>query len=311
LSITNTGNDTITCGYATYLQRTISPSGASMTWWADNDTIPNPNTTTNFNATPKFNTLYVATAFYNGCTVSDSLIVYVNPLPAEAGLDTVLCNGNSLTLIGNTVFGASYSWSPSNLVDTNFTAITDFIGTQNTNLIYTVTRAGCSSSDTIHIEVQGTATADFSPNFNLSSLTVDFINSSNNFDSLLWDFGDGFMDTILNPTHTYMQNGFYTACLYVINECGIDSICQPIDLTIVGMQETSAKPLIMRSENGFIISQQIIMTSCFLYDLNGKQLHQKVMNNKQTSLDFTELPKGCYILEVVDENQKNRYKLIW
>jgi len=311
LSIANTGADTITCGYSTYLQRTISPSGASMTWWSDNDTIPNPNTTTNFNATPKFNTLYVATAFYNGCTVSDSVMVYVNPLPAEAGMDTVLCTGNNLTLSGNTIFGASYLWSPANAVDTSNTSVTDFIGTQSTDLIYTVTRAGCSHSDTLHVDIQSAATAGFTANYNLLSLGVDFVNTAVDFDSFYWDFGDGFTDTVMNPTHTYTQNGFYNACLYVFNPCGTDSICQAIDLTIVGMQDRLAKPLVMRAENGFVISQNKNMDTYVLYDLSGKQIQQEVINAKQLIIDFTAMPKGCYLLDVYDANQKQTYKLIW
>jgi PKD repeat protein len=311
LSIANTGTDTITCGYSTYLQRTISPAAATMTWWADNDTIPNPNTTTNFNATPKFNTLYVATAFYNGCTVSDSLMVYVNPLPVEAGADTSICDGNALTLQGNTIFGANYLWEPSNVVDSASNALTQFIATQSTNLVYTISRAGCSSSDTINVEVQQSPQAAFNASFSLLSLSVDFNNNTLNYDSLIWNFGDGITNNTANPTHIYLQNGFYTACLYVYNSCGSDSICQDIDLTIVGSQELKSNAKVISHDQGFLISNNELIKSYQLYDIAGKQIENNLSFENILNLNFTQLPKGCYFLEINTTGATQILKLIW
>jgi hypothetical protein len=311
LNIANTGNDTITCGYSTFLQRNISPSTATMTWWADNDTIPNPNTTTNFNATPKFNTLYVATAFYNGCTVSDSVMVYVNPLPVFAGADTLICEGNSLTLQGNTIFGASYLWLPASAVDTSTSALTNFIANQTTQLYYTVSRAGCSNTDTLNLEVQSAPQAGFTANFNLLSLNVDFVNTSLNYDSLFWDFGDGFNDTTVNPTHTYLQNGFYNACLYVYNACGLDTLCQNVDLTIVGLPDLKNKLMSMRVANGFVISQDKLIYDYILYDITGKQIQHATNNANTLDINLSENTRGCYLLELNSGNDKQVLKLIW
>ena len=311
LSIQNNGSDTVTCGSTTFLQRTISPSGASMTWWADNDTIPNPNTTTNFNASPKFNTLYVATAFYNGCTVSDSVMVYVTPLPADAGNDTLICEGTTLALQGNTIFGANYLWTPAAAVDTNTSSLTNFIANQNTTLAYQVTRAGCSSTDSIEIVVQSAPQSIFTSNYNLLSLAVDFVNNATNYDSLLWDFGDGITDTVNSPTHIYAQNGFYNACLYVYNQCGVDSICEAIDLTIVGIQENKDRATILRIDGGFLINHTKMIDTYALFDLTGKQLVKNNSSQTQLTLDFTAQSQGCYLLELYDGNEKQVYKLIW
>jgi hypothetical protein len=311
LSITNIGTDTITCGYSAYLQRTISPAAATMTWWADNDTIPSPNTTTNFNATPKFNTLYVATAFYNGCTVSDSLMVYVNPLPVDAGADTMICEGTPFVLNGNTIFGANYLWSPAAAVDTNTTASTDFIANQNTTLLYNITHAGCSNTDTIEIVVQGAPQASFTANYSLLSLDVDFINTAMDYDSLVWNFGDGFTDTVINPTHTYAQNGFYNACLYVYNACGIDSVCQDVDLTIVGLRALKNKIVSIRTSDGFIVSQNKVINSYTLYDITGKLLRNEIRHSNKVEIEFSGMPKGCYLIELNSGDDKKVLKLMW
>ena len=311
LSIANTGADTITCGYSTFLSRTISPSGASLTWWADNDTIPNPNTTSNFNATPKVNTLYVATALFNGCTVSDSVVVYVKPLFVNAGVDTTICDGTAIGLNGNVINGAVYLWEPTNAVDNFATSSTNFIGTQSTALTYKISRAGCNNTDTINIQLEQDPQASFNASYNMMSLSVDFNNTSLNYDSLIWNFGDGNTDSVLNPLHVYSQNGFYTACLYVYNTCGVDSFCQNIDLSIVGVAEPTINLDIKRSENGFVIAGQLNAAQYTLYDVSGKQLKHARVDQTPFLIDFEEIPRGIYLLELTSSQSHSFKKLVW
>ena len=47
--------------------------------------------------------------------------------------------------------------------------------------------------------------------------SVTFINSSINYTSLLWDFGDGNSSTSINPTHVYYIPGTYTVKLRAMN----------------------------------------------------------------------------------------------
>ena len=42
--------------------------------------------------------------------------------------------------------------------------------------------------------------------------------------SWFWDFGDGMTDTVQNPTHQYLNTGFYTVKLKVANNFGVDSV---------------------------------------------------------------------------------------
>jgi|GEM_PF-2115353 len=43
-----------------------------------------------------------------------------------------------------------------------------------------------------------------------------------------WDFGDGNISNLQNPTHTYSSAGTYTVCLVSGNLCGPDTTCQTI-----------------------------------------------------------------------------------
>lgn len=60
-------------------------------------------------------------------------------------------------------------------------------------------------------------------------LDVDFTNNSTGqYQSWAWDFGDGNTSTTENPAHTYGAAGSYNVCLIVTNACSADTVCQTI-----------------------------------------------------------------------------------
>ncbi len=78
-------------------------------------------------------------------------------------------------------------------------------------------------------------TVDFTytPNAN----TMDFISSVTDYDSLLWDFGDGGTDTAANPSHTFANTGTFNVVLTAYNRCGSEQHVEAITLTLVGVFE--------------------------------------------------------------------------
>jgi len=71
---------------------------------------------------------------------------------------------------------------------------------------------------------------------------VYFSNSSTgNFTNAYWSFGDGTSSTLLNPVHTYTQQGTYTACLTVYNNSGCQS--SHCDTIIIGTQPGPCTPV--------------------------------------------------------------------
>ncbi len=60
--------------------------------------------------------------------------------------------------------------------------------------------------------------------------TVTFTDSVYNFHRAWWDFGDGTIDSVFDPTHTYSQNGVYNVCLIAENHCGRDTLCQLVNV---------------------------------------------------------------------------------
>ena len=60
---------------------------------------------------------------------------------------------------------------------------------------------------------------------------VQFINTSQ-FETLQWDFGDGSTSTDVGPTHTYINNGAYTATL-TVNTCDVDGAHTSVADTVI------------------------------------------------------------------------------
>jgi PKD repeat protein len=47
--------------------------------------------------------------------------------------------------------------------------------------------------------------------------------------SWYWDFGDGTNSTLINPSHSYLNDSTYNVCLYVTDTCGSDTTCQLVN----------------------------------------------------------------------------------
>ena len=99
--------------------------------------------------------------------------------------------------------------------------------TENTYTItLTVTNAGGQSQVTHDVIVSSpsapTAAFTMNPNSGPFPLTVNFIDQSTGSGPLSysWDFGDGFTDTVQNPTYTYETPDTYHVSLIVTNEGG-------------------------------------------------------------------------------------------
>ncbi|QCW99914.1 PKD domain-containing protein [Aggregatimonas sangjinii] len=71
-----------------------------------------------------------------------------------------------------------------------------------------------STSLSRSITILAPVTADFTSQVDASDYrTFDFTDASEGAAMLLWEFGDGFQFTGMNPTHTYDEDGIYTVTL--------------------------------------------------------------------------------------------------
>lgn len=77
--------------------------------------------------------------------------------------------------------------------------------------------------------------------FNTPSVTcinqpTSFINSSVNSTSYSWNFGDGYISNIENPTHSYSQSGNYIVSLLSLNQCSSNTTLRNIKVEGGGIQ---------------------------------------------------------------------------
>ncbi|WP_170110224.1 LamG-like jellyroll fold domain-containing protein [Flavilitoribacter nigricans] len=98
---------------------------------------------------------------------------------------------------------------------------------------YTVTvedQRGCRRIDSFTLGDAGNLPASHFT-YSISDLEVSFTDQSGGADQHFWDFGEGTVSSLENPTHQYLYGGEYEACLKVTNSCGEDTYCQTITLS--------------------------------------------------------------------------------
>jgi gliding motility-associated-like protein len=60
---------------------------------------------------------------------------------------------------------------------------------------------------------------------------ISFINNSLYSTSYNWNFGDGNTNTLVNPSHSYLQSGTYLISLIALNSCGSDTVVNSIKVS--------------------------------------------------------------------------------
>jgi PKD repeat protein len=173
--------------------------------------------------------------------------IFVTKLPVEntaVSLQTLTLSGPITGSINQTLtFTASvqpesaaqpitYIWQPSGQPPiTHTSGLSDVLALAwNTAQTYTITLTAQNAINTLTathtITISTDAQANFSatPTTGIAPLQVTFHNNSGgDFDSSLWDFGDGITSTIPQPTHTFHIPGSYTITLTISGNGGTDT----------------------------------------------------------------------------------------
>ncbi|MBK6833457.1 MAG: gliding motility-associated C-terminal domain-containing protein [Bacteroidetes bacterium] len=145
----------------------ISASGADTYSWLpitnlSNTTISNPEVTSSIASSITYTVTGINTT--TGCVNVDSVLITTNPKPlADAGVDTSLCIGSSITL--NAAGGGSYSWLPATNISNS--TIANPVVNPSANISYTLTVTntfGCFDKDTIAVVANALPTVDAGPN---------------------------------------------------------------------------------------------------------------------------------------------------
>ena len=121
---------------------------------------------------------------------------------------------------------------------------------------------GCEGQFQATINNEGTdANADFT--FTIDGKTLTFNNKST-AGVYGWNFGDGNISNETSPTHTYAENGTYTICLLVTNDCGVDEHCESVTInTLEGGAESASILLTEQSgPKGTVLQLPVRVLNC-------------------------------------------------
>jgi len=130
----------------------LASGGVNFQWFPatnlSNANIANPV------ANPVVTTTYaVVVSNGNNCSDTDRVTITVMPQPiANAGVDTIICEGNNINLLATG--GSSYSWAPA--AGLSCTSCPNPVASPNTTTNYTVTvtsASGCNATDNVTVTV--------------------------------------------------------------------------------------------------------------------------------------------------------------
>jgi len=187
-------------------------------------------------ATPGIYTVTLTVTDATGCTdsiVKTSLLTISRPVAAFHASDTLTCPGRPIQFTStSTGPGLTYMWDfgdGSTSVTANPTHAYAANGLYSVKLVV-FDQYGCTDSiirgNYINIVIPAA-------NFNVSDtlgtcppLIVNFTNTSQNYTTLTWDFGDGTTSNSPNPSHFYNTPGMYMAVLTVTGPGGCTSVKQ-------------------------------------------------------------------------------------
>lgn len=169
----------------------------------------------------------------NGCTHDTILTVNFTPGPtANAGTDASICYGNLTSL--NASGGINYAWLPTTGLTNPF--ISNPVASPTATTVYTVTVTdtnNCTANDDVTVTVFPRPQANF-------SVTASCFNNPNHFTDLSsggniihwnWSFGDGTIDSVQHPSHTYNTSGTFIATLIVTTAEGCnDTFALPVNV---------------------------------------------------------------------------------
>jgi PKD repeat protein len=166
---------------------------------------------------------------------------------------------------------------------------------------------GCVNNDTVTINVYPAPVANFG--YTVNGRTVTFYDSSANAVSWHWFFGDGNESSQQNPLYTYSYDSTFTVMLIVTNGVcpGGDTITIQIPIITSGIQEMSGNADFVFGPNPvndqLTISNFQLISNIEIYNAVGEKLffQQQTTNDKQQTVDVSQLPPGIYYVKVVDE----------
>ena len=146
---------------------------------------------------------------------------------------------------------------------------------------------------------------------------INFTNLSTEALSFFWDFGDGSVSFLENPSHEYIEYRSFNVCLIVQNTCSSDTLCdtvniiynKPDDFYLKVYPNPTLRFINIEFGNLCMENTEIIVT-----DEIGKIIHSgkliKSNENNTCRIDLYNQASGVYFLQIKNENYNSIIKIV-
>ena len=140
-------------------------------------------------------------------------------------------------------------------------------------------------------------------NYSVNQSIVTFNNTSQNVDSLSWDFGDGGTSNNLAITHNYISSGTFIVTLTTYKGECLESKTKIISILTVGIDKHNDKSRINISPNPFtdkILIEGYTIKDISIFNLSGQDFSNQISfiyTAKGMEINTSNLPSGGYILK--------------
>ena len=145
---------------------------------------------------------------------------------------------------------------------------------------------------------------------------VSFTNTSSNFHSIYWSFGDGYNSTETNPVHTYTESGIYNVS-QTVTYCGkSDTKTKAIEIPILNIdsfkkEQISIYPNSATDKLFVNLDKNYQEIDVSIFDVSGKNLfNRKLKNESSFTLNLSGLDKSIYIFSLTTKSAKFIRKII-
>lgn len=178
----------------------------------------------------------------SGCEGSDTIELIERQIPSSSFTSPIVCVGEATSFNNNSSGEGSltYSWNfgdPSTNSDISTEVSPPYeyvIPGKYTVELTTESEYGCSDIVLKDVYVAPYPTAEFSVSNTCMGENVVFQNLSDVDSTILstnglsfsWDFGDGNISSLQNPSHSYLSEGVYTVSLEVVSNAGCADVIQ-------------------------------------------------------------------------------------
>ncbi|MCF7834823.1 T9SS type A sorting domain-containing protein [Candidatus Gracilibacteria bacterium] len=201
---------------------TLTATGGVTYLWS-----PGGATTASITVSPSVTTTYsVIITGTNGCSITLSSVVTVNPLPTftSIGSNSPLCEGSTLNLYATANTGSTYDWTGPNSFTSNLQnpSISNVTILNAGNYTVTATLNGCTASTSTGVVINTPPTLTVSGSSSVcSGSTIYLFANGSSGSTYSWTGPNGFSSSLQNPiisNASTVNSGWYVATA-TLNTC--------------------------------------------------------------------------------------------